>query len=93
MVGITPLTKSLPETYEDVYRFFTIDDDKGGVVDVFSGSPSMDSTSKGSEYVGIISTMVSRVQTTSAIDVLNLSHLGNISWPNSQISPHISKDM
>ncbi|GLT35492.1 hypothetical protein SLA2020_099410 [Shorea laevis] len=69
-VGITPLTRSLPKTNEDVYRFFTIENDKGGVVDVFSGSTSMESTSKGSEYSGIISLIVSKVQTTSSIEGL-----------------------
>ncbi|GLU11956.1 hypothetical protein SLE2022_286720 [Rubroshorea leprosula] len=70
MVGVAPLTRSLPETYKDVYRFFTLEDDKGGAVDVFSGSPFMDSTSKGSEYLGIISPIVSRVWTTSTIEGL-----------------------
>ncbi|GKV09568.1 hypothetical protein SLEP1_g21049 [Rubroshorea leprosula] len=70
MVGVAPLIRSLPETYEDMYRFFTIEDDEGGVVDVVSGSPSMDSTSEGSEYLGIISPIVSRVRTTSAMEGL-----------------------
>ncbi|GLU11960.1 hypothetical protein SLE2022_286760 [Rubroshorea leprosula] len=68
MVGITPLTKSLPETSEDVYGFFTIEDDEGGVVDVFFGSLSMDSASNGSEYFGIINPIVSKVRTTSTIE-------------------------
>ncbi|GLT35509.1 hypothetical protein SLA2020_099550 [Shorea laevis] len=67
MVGVAPLIRSLPETYEDVYRFFTIEDDEGGVVDVFPGSPSVDSATKGSEYPGVINPIVSRVWTTSAI--------------------------
>ncbi|GLT74351.1 hypothetical protein SLA2020_461550 [Shorea laevis] len=70
MVGISSLTRPLPETSEDMYELFTIEDDKAGVLDVFSESPSMDFADKGSKYYGIISQIVCRVWTTSVIEGL-----------------------
>ena len=66
MVGSAPLTRSLPETSEDMKRFPMVVEDEGGELFVFPKSLVIDSTLLLS-YSGIITHMFSSSRTTSAI--------------------------